>query len=449
MIEQITVDLPHADRDTNPPAWMKRVLFISTVFPFPVDSGKSAVVWGILKYLIEKHGAEQVTYVLLGRNGEAFSVTDFPCRYLTLEKPSTLRRLWNIFWFILVRRSKSIQELMIYSPKLDSKLHTIVAEINPDLVICDTFRVGQFFETPGRAASSYILYMDDLFSVRYQKMLRVMKRHPQAQVNPLGNFAHFVPLLLRSFANVGFVQRRLLRAEQKLVEKRERDCLAWFDKTLLINEVEADLLRKETRDPSIRMVKPLLTNARHRADRRYGGEPVFVFLGALNLPHNHFSIVHFIECQMDKILKKMPGARLRIIGRDGSSELNKLAEKYRGSVVVEGFVEDLDAVFRESCAMVIPLLFGSGVKIKTLEALSRGLPVISTDFGVEGIPITNAVNCVIENDIDRYPQLMLELTDLDYNRAISLKAREFYFKHYSRERLFEEYEILFEETTAH
>ena len=62
--------------------------------------------------------------------------------------------------------------------------------------------------------------------------------------------------------------------------------------------------------------------------------------------------------------------------------------------------------------------------------------------------MTNAFNCVIENDIDRYPQLMLDLTDLDYNRAISLKAREFYFKHYSRERLFEEYELLFEENTA-
>jgi hypothetical protein len=96
--------------------------------------------------------------------------------------------------------------------------------------------------------------MDDLFSVRYQKMLRVMKRHPQVQMNPLGNIAHFVPLLLRSLANVGFVQRRLLRGEQKLVEKRERDCLAWFDKTLLINEAEADLPRKETGPPSIRTV---------------------------------------------------------------------------------------------------------------------------------------------------------------------------------------------------
>ncbi len=44
-------------------------------------------------------------------------------------------------------------------------------------MICDTFRAGQFFETPGRAASNFILYMDDLFSVRYQEKLKVMKRH--------------------------------------------------------------------------------------------------------------------------------------------------------------------------------------------------------------------------------------------------------------------------------
>jgi hypothetical protein len=46
---------------------------------------------------------------------------------------------------------------------------------------------------------------------------------------------------------------------------------------------------------------------------------VFVFLGALNFLHNRLSIVHFIECQMHKIIEKMPGARLRVIGGGGSS----------------------------------------------------------------------------------------------------------------------------------
>jgi hypothetical protein len=58
---------------------MKKGLFISTVFPSRVDSGKRAVVWSILKDLIEKHGAEQVTCVVLGRYEKAFVVTDFPC----------------------------------------------------------------------------------------------------------------------------------------------------------------------------------------------------------------------------------------------------------------------------------------------------------------------------------------------------------------------------------
>jgi hypothetical protein len=44
------------------------------------------------------------------------------------------------------------------------------------------------------------------------------------------------------------VQKWLLEAEQKKVEKRERECVKWFDKTLLINEEEADLLQRRIRE---------------------------------------------------------------------------------------------------------------------------------------------------------------------------------------------------------
>jgi glycosyltransferase involved in cell wall biosynthesis len=184
------------------------------------------------------------------------------------------------------------------------------------------------------------------------------------------------------------------------------------------------------------------------ADRRYSGEPVFVFLGALNLPHNLSSIVHFIESQMDEITKKMPDARLRVIGKGASNELDKLAKTYGSALSVEGFVEDLDTVFADSCAMIVPLLFGSGLKIKMLEALSRGLPIISTDFGVEGIPVTSGVNCLVENDIDQYPQAMSTLTDVSYNSAISHEARKLYSENYSREVVLREYDLLFGKTAA-
>src|SRR5919199_2402441 len=118
---------------------MKKVVFVSTVFPFPTDDGKKLVVSGILKYLIERYGAGQVTYILLGSEAEDLSIKNFPCRCFALGQPRVLYRLRNILWLALIKRAKSIQELILYSPKLGRALHNIVADIGPDLVICDTF----------------------------------------------------------------------------------------------------------------------------------------------------------------------------------------------------------------------------------------------------------------------------------------------------------------------
>ena len=424
---------------------VKKVVFVSTVFPFPADYGKKVVVSGILKYLVERYGAEQVTYILLGSLDERSPKESMPCEYIALKRPSALYQLWNVSSFVLLKRAKSIQEVMLYSAELGRELRAIVARISPNLIICDTFRTGQFFETTERVEGNYILYMDDLFSVRYQKMLEVLTRFPRANLSPLGTFARFVPSALRPLVQLRFVQKQLLRLEQSLVEKRERECVKHFDSNLLINAEEANLLQRETGHSSIQTVKPLLTDIGRVVDRRYNGDPVFVFLGALSVPHNQFSIIYFIETQMDNIIDKIPGVRLRVIGRGESRELLRLAQKYKGIVSIEGFLDDLDTVFSESCAMIIPLLYGSGVKIKTLEALARALPVISTDFGVEGIPVTNSVNCIVENDINQYPQLMRAVVDIDYNLDISRKAHAFYLENYSEERVFQEYELLFGE----
>ncbi len=146
------------------------------------------------------------------------------------------------------------------------------------------------------------------------------------------------------------------------------------------------------------------------------------------------------------MIEGIPGVRVRVIGRGANRELLQLAQRYKDNISIEGFVDDLDTVFSTSCAMVVPLLFGSGVKIKTLEALCRGLPVISTDFGVEGISVTSDVNCIVENEIDRFPKSMSDLLDVKYNAYISRQARDFYANNYSEERVLQEYDRAFGRT---
>ena len=423
---------------------MTKVVFVSAVLPYPVDAGKKVVVSGILSYLVGRYGAKNVVYILLGgATDEVLQKADMPCECVVFGQPDFLHRLWNVLWHVTVKKAKSIQESMLYSPRLGQDLRAAVARVGPDLIICDTFRTGQFFETAGRPEGGYILYMDDLFSLRYARMLDVLSRFHDAELNVLGNFSRFIPSFLRSLIRPRSVQKLLLRLEKKLVEKRERACVEWFDVSLLINRDEAKLLRKETGFSSIQTIKPLLANTARSTDRSYGGSREFVFLGDLSLPHNRFSIGYLIENQMGRILEEMPDFRLRIVGKGADNDLLRLAEKYGRSVTVEGFVENLEEVFDTSCAMVAPLLFGSGVKIKTLEALSRGLPILSTSYGVEGVRVTNGVNCLVEENVERYPQLMAALTDVDYNQSISRGARNLYSNSYATEQVVQEYDLLF------
>jgi glycosyltransferase involved in cell wall biosynthesis len=223
--------------------------------------------------------------------------------------------------------------------------------------------------------------------------------------------------------------------------------------TLLINKEEADLLQEEAdllqrkaQQPSVQTIKPFLPGTEREVTRRYDGSPVFIILGALNVPHNQVSVTHFLKTQMDRIINEMAGIRVRVIGRGATGELLRLAEEYEQYISIEGYVNDLDTVFSQSCAMIVPLLFGSGVKIKTLEAFARGLPVISTTYGIEGIPIQSHVNCVVENDIARYPAAMSNLLDVDHNAEISRQAYKLYRQHYSKKRLLQEYDAIFGES---
>jgi hypothetical protein len=124
---------------------MGKVIFISTVLPTPVDHGKSVVLSGILEYLFKRYGAERVTYLLLGGSNDERSLEKkMPCRLLTFKKPNVIRQLYSVFWFGLMKRTKSIQESMLYSARLGRELRAVVAETEPDLVFCDTSRTGRF-----------------------------------------------------------------------------------------------------------------------------------------------------------------------------------------------------------------------------------------------------------------------------------------------------------------
>jgi len=108
-----------------------------------------------------------------------------------------------------------------------------------------------------------------------------------------------------------------------------------------------------------------------------------LFWGAMDRGENHDAIIWFIDMVMPGLIRRFPDLKLYVVGANPRNALKALSSD---SIVVTGYIEDPSEYF-ESCSLgIVPLIEGAGIKVKTLEMLQAGIPVVSTPVGAEGIP---------------------------------------------------------------
>ena len=413
------------------------VALISAVDPYPTDAGKKVVLAGFIDYLTERHGQDNVHYIKVG----AAPQQQFPVQLHVVPGPSRGQVLGNLVTKVPTGRA-SLQEAFLGSRDTAAGITEILGKIRPHLQVYDTVRMAQY--APDEVAAKQVCYLDDLFSERYDRMLEAAKRYGEINVSPLGNFAEHVPARLRPLATHRHSQTLLLRAERSLVRRSEDRTVRRFRRSLLVNADEASVLADRSRETAyrIRSVPPLLL-APAAPTRHWDGEPEFVFLGLLSLPHNDDGLRSFLRTAWPQIVERLPGARLRVIGREARPELSELAATLRDSVDVEGYVTDLGDALGGAAALVNPVRFGSGIKLKVVEALSRALPVVSTPIGAEGIASGPGTGVLVGTEPAEFTDLLCALTDRAYNAEISAQTREHFRSTYSRSAVFAAYDDAF------
>lgn len=96
-----------------------------------------------------------------------------------------------------------------------------------------------------------------------------------------------------------------------------------------------------------------------------------------------------------------------------------------------GVVKDIVPILAVSDVGIAPLLNGSGTRLKILEYLSCGLPVVSTAVGAEGLDVENGVHAMIENDMNVFASKLIQvLSDTQLSRQLGQSARELVVKKY-------------------
>ena len=169
----------------------------------------------------------------------------------------------------------------------------------------------------------------------------------------------------------------------KWEKKLELNALRCCDLTLPQNPDNCKLLEKEGIDKGKLMwLSPYFTNMSD-CIRNSNGRDI-LFFGAMSRPENYLSAIWFIE----NVMSALSDIDIRFIVM-GDNPPEQLLAYENNRIIITGFVDEPESYFASSLCFVAPLLIGAGIKVKVLEALSSGIPVLTNEIGIEGIPAKN------------------------------------------------------------
>lgn len=155
-----------------------------------------------------------------------------------------------------------------------------------------------------------------------------------------------------------------------------------------------------------------------------------LFLGTLTWEPNNRGIIWFLKNIMPKLNEKYKKLNLYIVGKTPSNELKNIATKFN-NVVITGYVESVDEYYNKSDFMIVPLFTGSGQRVKIIEAFSKGMPVISTTLGAEGLFSTDGIDILIADTKKEFYDKIQALTKSSLRKKISINSRKLYEQYYS------------------
>jgi glycosyltransferase involved in cell wall biosynthesis len=206
-----------------------------------------------------------------------------------------------------------------------------------------------------------------------------------------------LPRARQAAASQGVFRSRLLDREAAAWRRLERDATHWADRTFCVTDQDRDLLidqggvncRTIPLGVDTDAVRPIWTSPDNQD---------LLFVGSFAHKPNRLTADRLVSRLWPDIAAAFPDARLILAGRGSDDYLNDLSDPPQ-RVSATGYLDSLDQCYRDSRLFIAPLPTGGGIKIKILEAMAAGIPIVTTNVGAEGI-VTDAEQAMWIADSD-------------------------------------------------
>lgn len=308
------------------------------------------------------------------------------------------------------------------SPEMMRRVGDMVERSRYDVVIAEYAAMGQYLHrNPYLPAVRRIVSCHSSVAASYRKLADVMKYSARG---------------IRSRFSIGSLMRY------------ETEMYRGMDRILVLTAQERYGLLGSAPDLRISVI-PAGVDTTHFAFRESSpAGPLVLFTGHFEQQANRDGILWFLKTAWPRLKAQVPGLRLRVVGPHSDSLLRRHARR-DPAVSATGEVPDIRPHLADATVFVCPVRLGSGLRLKVLEAMSAGVPVVTTSLGAEGIAVQQGDNGFVA---DR-PELMAEYTalllaDETLRNSIAARARVLMETRFSWDRGVEQMEEIMRDISA-
>ncbi len=367
------------------------VLLLTQVLPYPPDSGPKIKTYNVLKYLAWGH---EVTLVSFVRGDQADEVAHLR-RYCRAIHTVPMRRgVWRDLWY-MGRSFLSGQPFIMLRDQRAAMHHLIArlaAETHFEVAHADQLNMAQYAaRVPGPFK---ILDAHNALWMLYKRLGETMPAGPR---------------------------RWIFEREWKLLKEYEGRICRQFDAVLAVSDEDRATLEEAAGQRLDVQVIPIAidTDEARPVARRPQARHI-LHIGTMYWPPNVDAVLWFAREVFPLIRAQRPGVQFDVVGKDPPPEIVALDGNGMG-INVAGYVADPTSYFQRAALVVVPVRAGSGMRVKILQNWARGIPIVSTTLGCEGIEVRPGKDILVADEAATFAAEVLRLLS-DEQRAARLIA---------------------------
>ncbi len=378
-----------------------RILFLTSEFPYPAESGGAIKTLSLINYLRARHELRTLCFNRSGLTDEqARWAGETGVKSVRLSRGRNLRNLALSYVSGLplsIERNRSDAMRQLAARMFET--------YRPQAVFVDGWLMAQYLRPDFRGLK--LLHEHNAEYVMW-------RRQAQIEKNPL--------------------RRPLVRLETRRVEAYEASALAQFDIVFAVSPADKRALTALGTNRDTVQVLPNLPDGSLLDLQRLSfeaSEPVIFYFGTLSWQPNIEGLEYFLRTVLPLAREQVPEARLIIAGKGAPAGLQQMARATAG-VEFLGPISDPEPYYRRARVFVEATRSGGGTKLKVLNALARGLPVAATPEALEGLDVEAGRHVLVGESAPALAQAVVRLLrESDIWTTLSENGRELVRERYT------------------